>query len=773
MIESKATTSDFTESQEPALVKSAARLARYCAGLLADVDSRQAGWKIYYAVDSDIIGLYLAPERRANYADVFDRNDTLLARLIGDYLLLEFGAAEADPLFIVPPHDEQVARMMLRITEQYIDDVDEVDSAFGKLTSEKVADDIGAMQSADLATWLIENASVLIEVFDGRSGPGAELRRFTALGDDRLRNIEQYVDAAQPWAFPLPNPTDQLADITEFSEVVARWRRSLAVHRSRRQPRYSVDEDAIVLATIEWLNRSMEGDRRAIVLVTGTSGIWSAAASDAHRVTCGRHAGKRFSDAYIRHPQAFMANRDFFFHRAPGDDEPVFNLVAWLNLVFPNVLTVGEWGSAVADVSRLPLTDSPVAPVPSANRGTEGVGKVQRERQTKDDRTVISEWSTQVKAAAVARKVDLSMQDWSDRATQLLEWLQGHMSDGWSLERLRSDITSRAVQSLSTLYSSTVWLGLWSRLRRSPESARGIPALRFEPPYELAQECYRIVVDAMHADTDQQARAESLNLQEMFAKLRTVDDSNYLSHVIHALAYSTKGHWYATRTLCKIALRITKDLPVEARGSRLGREAAYLLAVAERRLARSIEDLATARQHLQDAIDKRDVGAPADLRFASEALSQDVAEFNFRYFVLNVETDVATAARSVIDRGLALLESIGTEPLPEVQRWVEQQIVTVILNVAMVAAEFATPYPDIVQRARLVLRYVHDRGQCREVIAMDGVAEFIHTAATAVFHEHAAIRRNAQSRLSSLPFPSSRPYDAAREARFKDVAMRV
>jgi len=740
---------------DAAIVNGAARLARYCAGYLADLADREAGWQVFFAVDTDIVGMYMNPEARPDYADVFDRGDPLLARLIGDFLLREM--EPQGHLFVVPPHDEQITRMVLKVSENYVKLLDSGDSGFSRFTTE-MALQLEAGARDDIVDWLIDNANELIEVFDGGSGAIAELSRFSELGEDRLMNVEQYVEPAGAWSFPLPNRTDALQDLGSMASRVETWRHSLTVHKSRKQRRYSIDEDAVVLATIEWLNEQMEADRRKIVLVTGTSGIWAAAADPRHEVSTGVHAGRRFADAYVRHPMAFLASRDFFFPRSAQDPGGAFNLIDWLNLVFPSALSIGASGSAVADVSLLPV------PASARTAGTS--------TPSSGGQDVLADWNTQVRAAAVVRKVSPERQQLTQRAERFVDWLSERMDTGWTLQQLRLDISSRAVESLNSLYSSTVFLGLWHRLRRLPEHARGIPSLRFEAPYEKGQAYCRVVLDSMYADPHAQSSSARLDLQSIYAELAQVDPSNYMSHVIHALAYATKGHWYATQTLCRIALRVADGLPDDARGNRRGREAAYLLAVAERRSARTLSHLESARVHLQQAIDRQDPDRPHDIRFTSEGLSQDVAFFNFRLFVDKQAEHVKNSSQSLVDRGVTILMSLEAEPLPEVRAWTTQQIVTNVLNVSLAAVGVDPSMFDAMSSgARTAL-------ECARAIPIadpkamgDGVAMFIRTAAVGLFAESADERDAARRRLPEMRFAASRPFDAAREVMYRQLAV--
>ena len=161
----------------------------------------------------------------------------------------------------------------------------------------------------------------------------------------------------------------------------------------------------------------------------------------------------------------------------------------------------------------------------------------------------------------------------------------------------------------------------------------------------------------------------------MYSALRDVDDSDYLAHVIHGLAYAAKGHWYATLALCRTAVAVRDCIPKEARGHRLGREACYLAAVAMQRQAIGVKDLREAKDWL-DRARNRDEDRPRDSRFDSEELALDAMEHYFGYFrdkkVLNVEAVWSTCLALV-----RLIDWVEAEQDEEsVKNWVLRQCLT-------------------------------------------------------------------------------------------------
>lgn len=755
------------------LIDRAGQLVRYCAAYLSDVDAGSKGWKVYYAMDADIVGLYLDPYYNAHYAGIFEDCDSLLARLIGDYLLKDFSTGPGNggkgQLFIVPPHDDEIARMIMKVTARAVHGLDNAEELFDQFTRELGPKLHDLKDRPAVTAWLIDKAATLIEFFDGGSGALSELSRFLALGQDRLLNVEHYVEkdpVTGPWAFPLPDTTGRSQDMDEFSGLVDKWQTSLKRHRSRKQRARNLDEDAQALARIEWLNARMVEEKRKIVLVTGTSSIWGAARAEENRIQQGLYAGKTFADAYIRHPQAFMAKQDFFFKPDALKPGTVFNVIEWLNLVFPNVVRRGASGTALADVRKLPQTHAGNGGLHHGHHG----GLV-----VSEDSSVVAEWNTQVRAAAVARHIDPD-EEFSDRANRLVEWMSQQMQGGWTVEQLRSDVCIRAVHSLSNLYASTVWLSLWDRVKSLPEHARGIPALRFEHPYEVANEYCQVVVNAMQAKADSASHSKkvALDLEHIHTMLAQLEPHHYLSNVIHALAYATKGHWYATQTLCRIALRIIDSLAPEQRKTLKGREASFLLAVAERRQAQKVEALDQAAQWLKEARTRLELGRDKDMRFESEDLAQAIARLNFSRFVGPCKPDqVLKQARELMERATELLMlslDVRITPEPHVRDWVGQQVLTNLFNVSLIARELAPGHPQAEALVRRALDCLRDMPSCASAMKDDQVAHFIHTAAAAVFAEERSTRAEARLRLKELPFPLARPFDREREALFRRLA---
>jgi hypothetical protein len=607
------------------LLSSVVELARRCAGHLADCEAAQHGWRIYHAIDTDIISLYLAPHENPRYADVFgdaDDPDTrlLLAQLLGEFILREFATVtptddDLGPLLIVPPHDREVGSLIFRLTQRTTDTLKTAQQQMGPIFEQ-----LSALQGPARADLLLKHAGALLDTFDGKAGPRYELNQFGRLRESRLLNLERYDDDAD-----LQNSLPGLNGVNrQFVKIYEEWVTRLRNHAAPAQRLVAIKRDAQVMATLEWTNRQLCTRQRRLVLITGTTGIIRAAKE--YRVECGNDAGS-FADLFIRHPQAFMADPAFFATRSTNvlngsTPQMTMVLVDWLNLLLPTAVRGGK--TAVIDSAFLAGLDTHAADfgeavklIPEKNGPTNG--------HPRSAWNVLEDWQTQVRNACLLRKIEVN----ENREQDLLDWLVKKAAAGVTREQLERDLAARTISSLKTLYTSTAWLGRWSRVERLRANLRGIPILRFDETYAQAEELCRKLINMMGNDVGKGLDETALvDISNTYAELAKVDASLYYAHLVHALAFATKGHWYPAKTLCRLALSTVAALPETERGVRRGREAAYLLAVSERRLAKDVNALVQARSDLMEAERREDHDKPRDIRFAGEELGLDVAEVN-------------------------------------------------------------------------------------------------------------------------------------------------
>lgn len=767
------------------LIANAARLMRYCAGYVTDRKAQQDGWKLYYAVDTDVIKLFMAPDQMAEYANVFEERDAadtskLLARLLGNFIFRPSGRddvlsrASGGNLFILSPHDGEIGRMVFDLSQKLIDEIDAADSRIEDFIA-KISNQLEDYDGDEVAQWLIDNAPALIEVFDGKSGPRSELDRFESLDESRVLHIERYKEGSNPpWAFPLPTPTGNVVDFQPLMEMFGDWKKRLIECKTPRQSMRAVVNDAYVLSVIEWLNIQMAESKRRVLLISGTHGVHWATEKYFPAQT---HATRRtFADLYVRHPQFVMVDSDFFPDIAAADEtreSGSFRLFDWLNLFFPDVIR--------SKVHKIASIDTQLLKNIQDNADTEfkeAVVLLAKSEQPTHGRSrfpqsMIDEWQTQVRSASIAKSISDNEASWPQRAKDLLCWLRDRITSDWTVDQLRHDLANRALQSLSALYSSTVWLGLWSRVGAIPEQIRGIPVLRIDEGYESVHKYCCRVLEAMKAATsaNNASDMDRLDIADMYSKLAEIDSSNYHSHLVHALAYASKGHWHAASTLCKIALRTADGVPKHHGELRRGREAAYLLSISERRLARKMGDLVTAEKYLREAIRRENDGAQKDLRFRSEEIAIRVAKLNFGYFLDSQECDTHNECKEILRDATELLLKVGDDPNADCRAWITQQASTNSLNTALILQREAGDLPpELIEFIRKILSHPIDCSIGDSTYLGDAVSKFIYFAAFSVFNKDAVSKTKARNTLKDIMFPNNLPFDKNREKLFRQMA---
>lgn len=265
----------------------------------------------------------------------------------------------------------------------------------------------------------------------------------------------------------------------------------------------------------------------------------------------------------------------------------------------------------------------------------------------------------------------------------------------------------------------------------------------------------------------------------LYSDLRHEDDSNYHAHVMHAFVYASSGKWFQARTLCRVALSVVDTIPESKREGRLGREAAYLMAVAERRLAASASKIELARKALELARDRCSGPAEAnDVRFDSESFAQDVTELQLLHFKgqgkpIDVGRFVARAQELVdrVDRQREREESV--------RHWVVRQSVTNGLIASLFAALRGQRFQQEVGSIRNLLTRLSDEelaplidGAEPDSPYPDEVSDFIWLLAAAYFGDQ-HLRARARAWLDAKPVETTEAPTLLLEQKRRSVLMEL
>ena len=670
------------------LIARAAELLLKCAGYLDDSNAAISGddehrLDTFYAIDTDVIALYLEPESMVGYSDVFgeEANSSTrkyLAFLLGDFLitasqsLLPGRDKQHCRFLLIPPHDEELLRMLTAIHRKLRSVGDGVNTATFEDLSAVFAEYEQNRNEETLLRNLRRRVPDLVELFNPYRGPKAALTRYALLPDTTFQRIDTYFD--NEFTFPLLDPINDKEDRERADELIEQWVARLQRRKVRNKPAYALQGDAEVLATLEYVNSKLRDTRKQVVLVTGSNYLFEA--GDEYRPWQGELT---FSDMYLRHPQAFLAHPKFFSAPStseaslpPRAENAPFKLIDWLNLFFPSELRPAIQPQGVVRRALLRKIrsgeDSNVENlIEVLSRPDKGVQPIEH---------LLEGWKTQVTSAAEERYADglnLSEERGANELAKTLSELR-RKSD-WSVDKLRALVFKESLGSVSTLYSTTVWVGLWSSAAR--EQSKGVPALRFDDSWSVAEKyCHDVIklqLDSINKNVSKDNLKRLLELNDNVVKL---DDSLYHAHVVHALAFATKGHWYATLTLANTAMAICDNMDPKTRKFRLGREAAYLACIAARRSAKNRSGLAEARKYLEEAIKRENEGVlEEDIRFTAERLALTTRFHYFGYFCESRSLDIQLVL-DTLDSLHRLVESSENEKSLWVKHWVRRQTLT-------------------------------------------------------------------------------------------------
>jgi hypothetical protein len=533
------------------------------------------------------------------------------------------------------------------------------------------------------------------------------LQRYALLPETTFQRIDTYLENG--FTFPLLDLTNKTEDRKQVDKLVHRWETELKKHSEPKKPRYAIRDDAEVLATIEYVNEILRHEGKQIVLVTGSKSLFDTADEYYPYPTDKRS----FSDLYLRHPQAFLSHEKLFFSGNPMEspsqsnpEQSTFRLIDWLNLFFPSELRLSN--QPQGQIRRDALHDIKQGKDRSFDAVLEIIDRPDNDPRSID--RLLEAWKTQVASVAnrqYAGGLALAEERDAERLAQSLEKLR--INRQWTIDNLRKMIFDESLGSISTLYSMIVWVGLWSKATRV--QSKGVPVLRFDSSHQEIEEYCEVVIQRQLENVHGRVSVERLEeLYKLSTQLEEKDHSLYLAHVVHALAFAAKGHWYATLTLAEIALAIVDNMDSAIRGIRKGREAAYLACIAKRRSTKDRKGLDEATKYLEEAYRREGKGTKEDICFVSDRLAIETRSQYFSLFCegesLNVQSVAAT-----IDTLRRLVDAANNESSKRVNRWVLRQTLTTDCSKTNVAF-------SCVSRASL-------KHRCRTIVgpAISGYAE--------------------------------------------------
>ncbi|MBN1997280.1 hypothetical protein JW935_07000 [candidate division KSB1 bacterium] len=707
-------------------IRNAASLLLKCAGFMddinADIENNTLHCDTYYAVDTDVLYFYLEPDKNLEVVDVFEERFVSagldsLAFLLGDFLfnsselLLQGHTKHTFRFLIIPPHDEEILNKLVRLYNWISDGADKMDPKCFEDLSKELTNYVENKNENELIDALQIRVPDLVQLFNPYRGPRDTLRRFAKLPKTTYCRLDNYHE--NDFRFPFPDVNNNESDRAYIKNIMDKWIPLLveSVKGSTGGRSRNIMHDAEVLATLEYVNSSL-ADKK-IALITASKYIHKAAE---------KYENRNFASMYLRHPQAFMAHSDFFL---PFDFEDTsFTLIDWLNLFFPTGLrsSISEQGI----VNREDLAKS----VEDIKDDVIDPPRIKKLHES---------WNTQLDKIALINYVP-GLDNAKERgSTRLAKTMQKLRDTGkWSPKELRQTIFGEILDIVSSLYSSTVWVGLWSTI--NIEQTKSIPALKFDDKFqEIHQYCDLVI----KLQKGHRTNKEDMDTLRSFSeKVETIDKTLYHAHIIHALAFAIKGHWSATKTLAKIAIQIS-DVALRKDSSNTqyirGREASYLACIATRRSAKNQSELQEATIYLEEAKNRENEGWPQDIRFAAEEMLLKAKEYYFDHFCTSQKLDFDEYSKTINKLYLLSVEpKIENEP-QSVKIWILTQIFSHLFTLLLIAYDLQ--WIEQLRRINIKNRLSKFQNVLKDVpVPDDPYAHLICDVSTAVWDDNKKIR---------------------------------
>ena len=331
------------------VVEKAATLLFRCLGYLEDIEANERNGDnridTYYAIDTDVVTLYLEPEKKVEYVDVFGEGSGSETSKNLSFLLSEFLVASRFSLIsnqenhksrflLIPPHDIELIKNLTWLHNKLSQnaEISVTQNGFEKLTKilgeyEKKRD------TKTLSKALSKDVPELVELFNPYKGPKAALMRFEKLAVSTFQRIDTYYEKESEFSFPIVDTVNSREDRQDEEKLKNKWKLLLDKHKLRRkQPESAIENDVQVLATLESANSRLLNSGKQVVLITGSRYLFDAGTE----FKPFKNDERSFAEIYFRHPQAFLANPQFF--RATEQQQSSFKLMEWLSLFFPKGL---------------------------------------------------------------------------------------------------------------------------------------------------------------------------------------------------------------------------------------------------------------------------------------------------------------------------------------------------------------------------------------------------------------------------------------------------
>ena len=726
----------------------------------------EAGGKVAYAVDTDVIMLFTNPaetsipqqHRSFGYATIFCDDDATLSITFGQSLAKHIFtklAPGGGPLMVMPSLEAELGRVFAAVARAASDSENEARHEVEKLQATISELEPFADRSDELAEELKKRAPALAQILRGVDGPNVELNRFGRLfseqriaGLDFLAERNEWYDAKFRALFPA---IANIPDLYRLNQLMDDWLETLKKTKGPKKFKDTVEDDAQALARLEWMNEKIDSEKFRIVFITGDEAISEAAA----RLSETRPGN--FRDLYIRNPRAFMADNRVLFPWA-DDDRQNHDLTKFLDLFLAKFPRDNHFGAAYHDDV---LEESENSLIKTCHTALERFPEM-----VTDFREKWADFTRDVSARAIP--LDLTAEDLGIDAdvagdiekimNKVEQVLKQHIDAAWSA------CFDAATRSGFDILDSASKGNVAPEPQLRPRNAPPLYFDRFERTTKFVRELL-----------SKTGKVNSQEYQESLDMVKEEDaETGYLFNLAFAMLFASMGRWPLTAILANRALQKAR----ESGDKRLsGREAYYLKAITLRHTARNAAGL----DKIDGLIDRALACLEEDrknyeelevwpIRFGIEQTSAQLARSLFAIFCKSISNNNLQSLEEIQAAFQAHLAQLSDDVKSQMDPWIYLNIERNLLtNIFMTALLRVFKNEESVNTVKMASRFekfernVND-DNCQK-IGKSYLVNMVHSVSKICLgHGNKAFARKTRSLLSDLAIDdnSVMPYDKQR-----------
>lgn len=603
------------------LIREAARQRLFMSGWLSDKEFVKNGGEVIYAVDTDVVTLFvnskevaLPKGQREGYGRIFhtDTDEMMLGTglALADFIFNQSSKSKPHSVILLPSVQKEMATIFKAISIE-AEHAQNLLSEQLAAVEQNRAEFEATVTDEDKLELLESIAPQVVKVIAGFDNSFVFLKKFALLfADKNINQLNNFILQTSDTQLKaaLSQPKEITAQVT-LSTLKRDWSKRLAEFKSASGFKDLMGNDAEVLSRIEFVNRQIgnlgAGDRFRVVFVTGDASIHEAGDFQIGSTSLELQT---FAHAYLRHPKSFLAEE---YVLGSGPDRP-FN--EWLEAF------LGEWASGEVDNRvRWAKLASEIGSVGGALEGTREA-LVQNTGLLNDFQ---SNWDAYVKSIYPRYLAG------KNSSATILPVLQKF---GISISDIRDAVQDEIESAWESCFESASESSTWVLLNSNELAGEATLRLRNIPPI-LIEDFPKVAEYSKGMSAPKNIAGGTL--RKMYNDIRTgIRDSSeqqYITFIMRGLFFGAMGYWRVATIMASQALQLSSD----GSAPRItGREASYLKGVAQRNSARYLRDIDKASISIDHAVNLLgpNGNAGGKVRFAAEKISIEVARQCFNSF---------------------------------------------------------------------------------------------------------------------------------------------